>query len=189
MARGGYREQGSDQAVRLIFRPSLGPWDVTLAVVAALLAAVVALGLIDRYRGFPLDPLDPVPLPLDPLDLAPLVLVVLAPLALIGLRRHVHEIEVGPATVRLRSRHFPLFWSEHRLPRTAIAGVERDADREGRLQLTLRMARGSAIPLLMGYRIDADTASRLSETLTQALDPDQIEALADQHRPVAGRVG
>lgn len=178
MARGGYREQGSDQAVRVVFRPSLGPWDVMLIILGTMFLILVAVFCSVLFTWVFVD-----------LILASLALTVVAPPLMVGLLRQAHELEIGPETVRLRSRHFPLIWSERQLPRASIAGVDRGADWEGRVQLTLRLHRGTPVPLLTGYRLDTDTATRMTETLDQALDPDLIEALADEHRPAAIRLG
>ena len=180
MARGGYREQGSDQAVRLVFRPGLSPWDVTLTTLGTMLVALVAMFASGALAWLQRDD-----------DLAPLLLlpVALSPLVMRGLLRHAHEIVVGRETVTLRSRHFPLIWSEQRLARTAIASVARRVDWDGGTQLSLLLHHGPPVMLLMGYRLSADAAAQMSDTLDQALDPEQIEALADEHRPAPARVG
>ena len=46
----------------------------------------------------------------------------------------------------------------------------------------LRNRTGASVPLLGGHLLDTDTAERFHDTLARALDPGEIEALADEHR-------
>ena len=175
MARGGYREQGSDQAVRLVFRPLLG----TGAMMALMAAVMVGLMGLTYFGLFVLR-----------LSSGGTLVLFLGAIPLFkaarALLEQTHEVVIERDLVRLRHQRF-LRWSERRVARGMIKRSELIPSWGGlRLQLVLRTG---APERLFGRDLDADTGQQFAQALERALDPDQIEALADEHRPAPARVG
>ncbi len=173
MARGGYRQQGSDQAVRVTFRPGLG-LDNIKAITGASIGLFAGLVLLGS-RTLRLD---------AGVALALASLVTLAVAALLArLARQAHEVVIEPDTVTIRSRYLLAFWDEQRVARSAVRRLER-VQAWGTVHLRLEMRAGEHVPLFEGLDLDPDTAERMGTAIERALDPDQIDDLADEHRAV-----
>jgi len=180
MPRGSYRDQGSDQAVRIIFRPGLGvPQFERLCFWGFATLGVALLELIEaRYSH------NSVTLGVTAGQSPPWFTAALALSTVVaaGFLKKAFEVVVDHDVIKLRTRTWPLLWREQRLGRYAVERVLIDDDFNGVFSLSMQIQGGATVPLFENHPLDRATASNLKETIERALDPEEIETLADEHR-------